>query len=430
VISHSRRTLATLATLAGLAVLAVLAVTGGPASAAGTAPAGVQHRTDRGEFAPRVYVISPSSSPDSITTPSTISVYDPNTYEVVKRVPAAGFKPHKFYLIPGRNLAYITHFGGPGTPQAIEVFDVLRNEVVGTIPTGGDGPRHLAFSPDYRYGYTANLEGGSISVIDVAAGKTVRTIPTGNKPNYAKYFQTRVGPRIFVVNFGEDTMTVLDARTYEQIGTVRVGNGPYNLVATPDRRFVITANARDNTVSFVDAVTLQVRHTVSIGGVHQPLPNNIQRLNPRISPEGRWLWVGNQDASVMSIIDLRTHKLATQIPAGLGADIAFFPKSGPAKGYALITGRYDHSVVVAKLNGQRPPTFVKEIRLAASGAHFITFDEEYERGYVSQRPGGAFSVLDLASLTAVKDSVPVGPSPEQASYVWFEDGVAKYHDNN
>ncbi|MBI3686031.1 MAG: hypothetical protein HY241_01615 [Actinobacteria bacterium] len=411
------------------ALAAVLAAgTAAPTVSAVAAPARADEPGRHDDaLAPRLYVISPSSDPDTITTWSTISVLDPRTQQVTKQIPTLGFKPHKFYPIPGRNIAYITHFGGPGTPAAIEVFDMVRNEVVGTIPTGGDGPRHMGFSPDYRHGYTANLDGGSISDIDVAAGRTVRTVPTGKKPNYIRYVETRAGPRLFVVNFGEDTMTVLEARTLAPIATVTVGNGPYSLIATPDQREVITANARDNTVTFVDAVSLKVRATVPIGGVHEPIPNNVQRLNLRISPEGRWLWVGNQDASVMSIVDLPSRRLVTQIPAGRGADIAFFPAEGPAKGYALVTSRYDYFVVVAKLNGQQPPTFVKRINQTARGSHFITFDEDFEKGYLSQRPGGAFSVLDLASLTTIADSVPVGPSPEQATYVWFEHGVARFH---
>lgn len=376
---------------------------------------------------PRLYVITPSSSPETITSPSVLQVRDPRSHQVRQQMPTLGFKPHKFYPIPGRNIAYITHFGGAGTPQAIEVFDLVRNTITGLIPTGADGPRHLGFSPDFRHAYTANLDGDSITAIDVDAGRAVATVPVGKKPNYVNYVDTRAGARLFVVNFGADTMTVLDARTLQRIGTVTVGDGPYSLVATADGRQVITANARDNTITFVDSATLRVTGVVPIGGVHAPLPNNIQRLNIRLSPEGRWLWVGNQDASEMTVVDLRRRTVAARIPAGLGADIAFFPAAGPAKGYALITGRYDNLVTVAKLNGQRPPTYLTDFHLRARGTHFITFDEEYRRAFVSQRPGGAYSVLDLRTWSVIADSVPVGPSPEHAFYVWFDDGVARFH---
>lgn len=46
---------------------------------------------------------------------------------------------------------------------------------------------------------------------------------------------------------------------------------------------------------------------------------------------------------------------------------------------------------------------------------------------MSQRPGGAFSVLDMATLINEHDSIPIGPGPDQAMYVWFENGKAKFH---
>lgn len=115
---------------------------------------------------PRIYTVTPSSEPGEIMDWSTVRIFDPKTLAVTKEMPTLGFKPHHFYPVPGQNFAYIAHFGGPGTPQAVEVFDMVRNEIVGTIPTG-DGPRHINFSPDNRYAYTSNLEGGSITKIDI-----------------------------------------------------------------------------------------------------------------------------------------------------------------------------------------------------------------------------------------------------------------------
>jgi YVTN family beta-propeller protein len=240
---------------------------------------------------------------------------------------------------------------------------------------------------------------------------------------------------VFAANKGADTLTVIDARKLRVIKTITVGQGPFDMATTHHDRLLASANAGDNTVTFVDTKTLQAKGTVPIGGVHDPaIP---QKLHPRFTPNGKWLLVGNEDASVISVIDVPGRELRELIPAGLGADIAFFPKSGPAKGYALVTNRYDYFVGVLRLRGGRPPALAKRIHYRLLGSHYISFDRRYRRAFVSQRPGRAFSVLDLRTLTNAINSVPVAEGgedaplfqsgPDQAIFVWFRHGQARWH---
>jgi len=389
----------------------------------------------------KVFTSTPSSEPSNITGPSQLQVYDPATLELVDTADL-DFRPHHLYPIPGRNIAIQAHFGPTSN---VEILNMVNNKIVGKIGTGL-GPRHLSFNSSNTVAYSANFDGNSISVLDLAELRNVATIPVGKKPNYVQYVETTNGPRLFVENFGENTVTVIDVLTLRTISTVTVGNGPFNASVAENGRTLISANARDNTVTFVDTSTLQVTATVSVGGTHDKSVGDMQRLNPRISPEGKWLWVGNQDASVFSIVNIPERRLQTLLPAGKGADIAFFPADGPAHGLALLTNRYDAFVTVAKLNGDEPPTpfeRVPRIQTSALGSHFITFDEDYLRGYVSERPGRAFSVLDMKTLTELAN-VPVGPGPktepattdpsqagpDQAFYVWFESGRAYFHDEH
>jgi len=325
----------------------------------------------------------------------------------------------------------ISHF----SPIAfVDVFSMRKNAVVDTIPTGL-GPRHLTFNRRGTVAYTANHDSDSVSALDTRSRRLIGTVPVGHEPNFVAYARTPHGPRVFVCNNGADTLTVIDARKLRVIRTIRVGEGPFDMAMTHHDRLMASANAGDNTVSFVDTKTLRVIGTTPIGGVHAPVVP--QKLHPRFTPNGRWLLVGNQDASVISVIDVPRRRLRKLIPAGLGADIAFFPPRGPAKGYALVTNRYDYFVSVLRLHGDRPPTPAKRIAYRLLGSHYISFDRRYRRAFVSQRPGRAFSVLDLQTLTNAVDSVPVAPGgegaplhqsgPDQAIFVWFRHGHAPWH---
>ncbi|MPZ72976.1 MAG: beta-propeller fold lactonase family protein [Nitriliruptorales bacterium] len=439
-----RRGVAAVLAGVGLAVIAVTALAS-PSTGQVTPTAGPSHDyhvagpgVGRSEPAARIYTVTPSSEPDRITGPSQMKVFDPRSLDVTTTVDVPDFRPHHFYPVPGRNIAIQAHFGPTSN---IELFDMVSNTYIGRLSTGL-GPRHVSFDPSSTFAYSANFNGNSISVLDLNSRRSVATIPVGEKPNYVQYVKTARGPRLFVENFGGNTITVIDARNLRPVTTVTVGDGPFNASIAEGGRTLVTANARDNTATFVDTATLEVTDTVDLGGVHDPTVG-MQRLNPRISPDGKWLWVGNQDASVFSIVNIPERRLETMLPAGRGADIAFFPAGGPARGLALLTNRYDDFVTVARLNGQQPPTVVKNMTTSALGSHFVTFNEDFSLAYVSQRPGRAFSVLDMATLTE-RANVPVGPGPvtdpaatdpsqagpDQAFYVWFDRGRARFHDEH
>ncbi|TNC29729.1 YncE family protein [Amycolatopsis alkalitolerans] len=410
-----------------------------------TNPAAGDPAAARFGLAPRIYTVTPSSEPGAITGPSSVKVWDAGTNKMIKEVPvpsdrADGLsRPHHFMAIPGRNFAFVMGFA---PTSSIKVFDMVKNEFTGEIQTGL-GPRHLEFNPNGAVAYSANFDGDSISAININSRKTEATIPVGDRPNYVEYVKTKHGPRLFVCNFGENTVTVINADTYQVIGKVTVGDGPFNMSATLDNRFLVTADARSNTATFVDVDTLKVTDQIGIGGTHRTdlPPSAFQRLNPRISPDGKWLFIGNQDASAVSVINIRERRLEALIPAGLGADIAFFP-GGPADGYALVTNRYDNFVTVVKLHGDEPPTFVKNIPTERIGSHYITFSEDWSKGIVSERPGRAYSVIDMAKLVETANvwvgGTP-GPSepdhsqdytragPDMAVYVWFDKGKAMFH---
>lgn len=366
---------------------------------------------------PKVYAVENSSSPSQITGPSTVKVYDPQTLALEKQVPMLGRKAHHFNKVPQHNYALINHFA----PESfIEVFDYASNEIVGKIDTGL-GPRHVSFSADANTAYTANYDGNSISVIDLVTG-TATNVATGIRPNYAYEYPTPHGPMLFAANFGENTVTVIDRATLSLVKTITVGDGPFSTTLSPDGKYVLTPNTRDNTVSWIDLATLEEVDRVSFLG---PLGSTLntsqgyQRANIRISPDEKFVWIGNQQGGVFAVLDIHTHRLVTEIPAGFGADIAFFPAGGPAQGYALLTNRYSTFVTVAKLNGQAPPTFEKNIAVSQLGTHYFSFNKDWSKGFVSQRPGGAFSKIDLKSFKE-ENTTKVGPLPDQAMYVWCE----------
>jgi len=200
-----------------------------------------------GASAPRLYTVMPSSEADEITGPSTVEIFNPPSFDLAATAAVEGLKPHHFAPVPGRNVALISHF----SPTAfVEVFSLRKNAVVGTIPTGL-GPRHLTFNRRGTVAYTANHDGGSVSALDTRTRRLIGTVPAGHEPNFVAFARTAHGPRVFACNNGADTLTVIDARKLRVIKTIRVGQRPFDMALTHHDRLLASANAGDNTVSFV-----------------------------------------------------------------------------------------------------------------------------------------------------------------------------------
>lgn len=84
-----------------------------------------------------------------------------------------GVRPHMPILGPKDGLLYVT----TELDNAVTIVDPKTLKIVGSIPTGQVQSHMIALSHDGRRGYTSNVEPGSVSVLDIAARKTLKIIP-------------------------------------------------------------------------------------------------------------------------------------------------------------------------------------------------------------------------------------------------------------
>ncbi len=111
--------------------------------------------------------------------------------------------------------------------------------------------------------FVVNRGGGTVSVLDSASASLVATAPVGSDPVAAAVDErTR---RVFVSNNGDATVSVLDARTGGLVRTTMVGTSPQWLAVDARTGRVFVPNRSDNTVSVLDAATGAVVRTVAVG---------------------------------------------------------------------------------------------------------------------------------------------------------------------
>jgi DNA-binding beta-propeller fold protein YncE len=128
--------------------------------------------------------------------------------------------------------------------------------------------------------------------------------------------------RLYVAcNYG-NTVQVWDAATLTKLKDIPVGKGAYNVEPSPDGKFVIVTNKKDQTVSLLDAVRLAeiTRIPTSKKIVH----------GVAYSPDSRFAYISSEsigaDPGSVDVIDLAARKVVASVAVpGQPTGIAVLP---------------------------------------------------------------------------------------------------------
>jgi YVTN family beta-propeller protein len=208
-----------------------------------------------------------------------------------------GRSPVALAETPDGSLLYSVN-QGDGTVSKIST---QSNSVVATIQVGSS-PVAAAMNPDGKTVYVANQGSGTVSAINTASNSVV-TVAAGASPRFLIYDSGR--RRLYVANTGSNSISIYDADIgLTLIQTVAVGAGPTSIAALPDgtRLYVANAGCTDavnltgcsgTTVSVVDALSLAIRKTITVGST--PLSLAADSASTKVI-------VANRDSNTISSI--------------------------------------------------------------------------------------------------------------------------------
>ncbi|HXU60764.1 MAG TPA: hypothetical protein VN962_03625, partial [Polyangia bacterium] len=156
----------------------------------------------------------------------------------------------------------------------ILAVDPAKGEVAARIPVG-KRPRGIKLSPDGKLLYVAlsgSPRGGpgvdesklppadrsadGIGVVDVAAHKLLRTLPSGQDPE--SFDLSRDGKTLYVSNEETAEMSVVDLRAGKVVHHVAIGHEPEGVRLRPDGKIAYVTAETDNLVFAVDTKKLTV----------------------------------------------------------------------------------------------------------------------------------------------------------------------------
>jgi YVTN family beta-propeller protein len=111
----------------------------------------------------------------------------------------------------------------------------------------------------------------------------------------------------FVSAEAEDRLVAVEAASGRIQRRLEVADGPHNVAATADGRFVLVTSPPAGTVTLVDGHALEILKVFSRLG----RPHDVE-----IGPGGRRAYVTEEDRGRVTVIDLVTRRIARSVPVG------------------------------------------------------------------------------------------------------------------
>ena len=162
----------------------------------------------------------------------------------------------------------------------------------------GTNPVNLAALPNAKKVYVVNQGSDSVTVISATDTSVLATIqlPAGSSPVWA--VASADSARLYVVNHGLNNVTVVDATSDTAIATVPVGGAPNYAVFDTHNQRVLVTNPGSNTLSAINADPTSPQFisvtTVAVGSS----PVSVTAL-----ADGTRVYVANQGSNSVSVIN-------------------------------------------------------------------------------------------------------------------------------
>jgi YVTN family beta-propeller protein len=217
------------------------------------------------------------------------------------------------FLRPGLRLnAYV-----PTADGSLSVVDLVKLRTVSRIPIGPtlSGVRE---HPNRAEIWGVSSQGGYVWIVDATNNQRSATIPVGSQP-YAIDFSSD-GARAYTTSAGSDLLVGIDCESRAIVARAHTGREPVLARLTPDGKTILVLNHHDGTVSIHDATTFAQRGSVPVVAS----PDEVAVL-----PDNSIAFVTSRSEARASVVDLRHNVLLANLQlAGRPSDMLLKPDGG------------------------------------------------------------------------------------------------------
>lgn len=198
----------------------------------------------------RVYVTN--------TALNSVSVVDASSFQIVGTIPV-GFRPIALAIVPRRPLILVVNTRA----NSLSVIDTTRNAVVATIPVEFQ-PSALTFDSAGSQAFVSHIGAPWLSIISLSSLRVARTLNAGAATNVLLETETPA-PRVFLSRPQSPRLSLFDVTLNTEIHTIPVGANPEDLALDGDREKLYVVNRGSDSVTVIDRNSLRVRATIDVG---------------------------------------------------------------------------------------------------------------------------------------------------------------------
>lgn len=290
------------------------------------------------------------------------------------------------------------------TPATATIIDVASGRVLATLPTQ-PGPHEVVMSRDGRVAvvsdYGAQTGGNTLTVIDVPALRVARTIALGE---YRR-------PHGLVLLPG-DSLVAVTSETNKHLLIVRVAtgdivkaiatqqNGSHMVGVTANGTRAWTGNIGSNSISELDLVSGTAVRSITV-------PAQPEAIN--VTPDGREVWVGSNATGLLSVVDAASGKVST---AADGFGWPYRVLFSPDNALVLLP---DLKKEELRFVDRRTRRELGRLALPGMGPQGIIFTPDGTHAFLSFSTGAKVAVIDVATRTIVRE-IAAGDTPDGIAF--------------
>jgi YVTN family beta-propeller protein len=292
-----------------------------------------------------------------------------------------------------------------GAAAAALVALVAGFAVLGRVPAQDVGLR----------AYVSNEDSDDISVIDLTRGEVVATIPIGKRPRGLRVSPD--GRTLYVAVSGSaksppgtdpstlpppdrsaDGIAVVDLARAEVVRVMESGTDPEAFDLSPDGRLLWVSNEDAGETSVVDVATGRVLHRMAVGGEPEGVTTR---------PDGEVVYVTSEEDHHVAVIDAERHVVLARVPTGERPRTVVFTPDGAR---AFVTAENGSAVTVIDARAHRAR---RTIHIPDPGARPMgaAITPDGATLLVSNGRGGTVTVIDVAREEVVGSIPAVGARP-------------------
>jgi YVTN family beta-propeller protein len=242
----------------------------------------------------------------------------------------------------------------------------------------------------------------------------------------------------FVINSNDASISVIDVDTRTEVKTIPLLREPHHMALTPDHRSLLVGDTAGNAIFFFDPRTGDLQKQMTVSDPYQLV----------FSPDGRYLTVAGLARAQIDIYDAATMQLLHRVPAPkMPSHINYSPDSARVfvslqgtdslVAIATATGKTLWTSKVGKTpagvlwhNGKLLVGIMGEAHVAVvdpddghvertvptgRGAHVLFVSHDAKTIYVTNRVDATISVLDPTSLNVVR-TLKVAGGPDDLDF--------------